>query len=207
MSHHQRFEAHFAHRPLIAILRGLKPEEAVDIGEALVSAGITILEVPLNSPEPLVSIARLVEALGERAVVGAGTVLIPDEVERVAGAGGALIVSPNTNEAVIAASRRTGLVSLPGFMTPTEAFAALAAGADGLKLFPGEMMTPEIVRAMAAVLPRNTRLILVGGVTAETPHRYAGTPLSGYGAGSSLYRPGDTAADVADKARRFVAAL
>jgi 2-dehydro-3-deoxyphosphogalactonate aldolase len=207
MTRRDRFEAHFAHCPLVAILRGLTPDVAVEIGEALIEAGITLIEVPLNSPDPLRSIARMAEAFGERAVVGAGTVLTSEDVSEVASAGGGLIVSPNTDPAVIRATRAAGLVSVPGFLTPTEAFAALTAGADALKLFPAEIANVAVVRAMGAVLPKTARLLLVGGVDLETPRLYAGTRVCGYGIGSWLYRPGDDARSVAEKARRFVAAL
>jgi len=207
MSHKDRFDAHFAACPVIAILRGVRPDEVVGIGEALVAAGITLIEVPLNSPDPLVSIERLAAALGARAVVGAGTVLTPDAVRDVVAVGGAMVVSPNVNGEVIAATRREELVSLPGCFTPTEAFAALAAGADALKLFPGEAVTPRTVKALAAVLPAATRLLLVGGVDADSIAGWMDTPVAGYGIGSSLYRPGDDAGTVSTKARTLLAAL
>ncbi|SKA18897.1 2-dehydro-3-deoxy-6-phosphogalactonate aldolase [Consotaella salsifontis] len=207
MTHHSRFETHFARRPVVAILRGIGPDEAVAVGEALVEEGITIIEVPLNSPEPLVSIERLATSLGDQAVVGAGTVLTTDQVSDVARAGGAIVVSPNTNPAVIAETRRARMVSLPGIFTPTDAFAALDAGAHALKIFPGEAATPESVKALNAVLPKGTRLLIVGGVDAASLPRWKETPIAGYGIGSSIYRPGDDAAAVRAKARAFLAAL
>ena len=206
MTHRQEFDAAFAACPVIAILRGLKPDEAVDVGEALVAAGIRVLEVPLNSPQPLDSIGRLAQALAGRAVVGAGTVYRVSDVEAVAEAGGTLIVSPNANAAVIGRTKELGLVSAPGVMTPSEAILALDAGADVLKLFPGEVITPAAIRAYAAVMPAGTRLVLVGGVSAANLRDYADTPLAGYGIGSALYKPGLSAAEVGDKARAFLKA-
>ena len=193
--------------PVVAILRGVKPEEVVAVGEALVAEGVRIVEVPLNSPEPLASIAALSQAFAGRAVIGAGTVLTVEEVERVAAAGGRLIVSPNADPAVIAATKRLGLVSSPGFQTPTEAFAAIDAGADVLKFFPGEAATPAILRALSAVIPTSIPMLLVGGVAADTIDRWTGAPIAGFGIGSSLYRPGDTAETVGAKAKAFAAAL
>lgn len=206
MSHIAAFDQAFAACPLIAILRGLKPVEAIEIGEALVDAGIQILEVPLNSPEPFESIAKLANALRGRAVVGAGTVYRRTEVDRVADAGGTLIVSPNTNTEVIAHTASLGLVSAPGILTPSEAIAARDAGATLLKIFPGELMTPAGVKALAAVLPRDTRMVLVGGVNDETFRAYRSTPLAGYGIGSSLYAAGLDAAEIGARARRMIKA-
>jgi 2-dehydro-3-deoxyphosphogalactonate aldolase len=206
MSHIAAFDKAFEACPLIAILRGLKPDEAVSIGTALVEAGITILEVPLNSPEPFDSIKRLANALQGRAIVGAGTVYRRTEVDRVADAGGALIVSPNSNVEVIAHAASLGLVSAPGMFTPTEAIAALDAGATILKIFPGELMSPTGVKALAAVLPRGTRMALVGGVNEKTFAEYNSTPLAGYGIGSSLFSPGVTAIEIGERARRFIKA-
>lgn len=200
------FDNHFATTPLIAILRGLVPEEAVAVGEALVAAGITLLEVPLNSPRPLESIALLARALGQRALVGAGTVLSEDQADAVAGSGGQIIVSPNTNPRVIAKARALGLISLPGCFTPTECFAALDAGAHALKLFPGEMVTPASARALAAVLPKATQMIVVGGVSVETLPNWVGGAVSGFGIGSALFKPGTSAAEVGRRASAFVAA-
>jgi 2-dehydro-3-deoxyphosphogalactonate aldolase len=207
VTHRSAFDAAFAACPVIAILRGLAPEEAVGVGEALVGAGIRVLEVPLNSPRPLESIRLLADALGARAVVGAGTVYRPGEVDDVAAAGGRIIVSPNANPDVISRTRELGLVSAPGVMTPTEAATALDAGADVLKLFPGEVITPAAVRAFAAILPRGTRLVLVGGVGTGNMKDYAGTPLAGFGIGSALFKPGFDAATVGEKARAFMSAF
>lgn len=200
------FNTLFTATPLIAILRGLEPAEAVAVGEALVAAGITLLEVPLNSPLPLESIAMLAKALGNRAMVGAGTVLSEAQAEAVAQAGGKIIVSPNTNAKVIAKTCALGLVSLPGCFTATECFAALDAGAHALKLFPGESVTPASARALAAVLPKTTRMILVGGVAVETLPGWVGGAISGFGIGSAIYKPGTSAAEAGRRAAAFVAA-
>ena len=192
--------------PLIAILRGLKPEEAVDIGEALISAGFRCLEVPLNSPSPLDSIARLRAALGDRALVGAGTVLTADQAARVADAGGQIVVSPNTDPAVIRATKAAGMISLPGFFTASEAFAALAAGADGLKLFPAEAAGPLVVKALKAVLPAGCDVFAVGGIEPSTMAGYRAAGAAGFGVGSSLYAPGRAADDTYTRARAFVGA-
>lgn len=206
MSHIAAFDKAFEACPLIAILRGLKPDEAISIGEALVEAGITILEVPLNSPEPFLSISKLAKALQSKAIVGAGTVYRRTEVDRVMDAGGTLIVSPNTNIEVIAHTASLGLISAPGMFTPTEAVAALDAGATVLKVFPGELMSPQGVKALSAVLPRGTRMALVGGVNEQTFAQYKSTPLAGYGIGSSLYSPGVNAVEIGERARRFIKA-
>jgi 2-dehydro-3-deoxyphosphogalactonate aldolase len=206
MPHLQEFNRAFATCPLIAILRGLHPEEAVAIGEALVAAGITILEVPLNSPEPYESIGKLASALEGRAVVGAGTVYRRTEVDRVAEVGGTLIVSPNANPEVISHAKSLGLISAPGFFTPTEAIAALDAGADVLKIFPGELMSPAGVKALNAILPNGSRMVLVGGVGEASFATYAATPLVGFGIGSSLYAPGLSADEVGRRARAMIAA-
>ena len=201
------FERAFAAMPVVAILRGLGPDEALAVGEALVEAGISIIEVPLNSPQPLESIKRLVATFGERASIGAGTVLDPGSVDAVAAVGGQIIVSPNTDAAVIRRTRDLGLVSLPGCLTPTEAFAALGAGAHAVKLFPGELVTPAVAKAMAAVLPKDTRLLVVGGVSADTIEDWHGSVVAGFGIGSSLFRPGLPAADIGEKAARLVEAV
>ncbi|MGI3900011.1 MAG: 2-dehydro-3-deoxy-6-phosphogalactonate aldolase [Janthinobacterium lividum] len=206
-----RFESHFetcfGAMPLVAILRGIQPHEAVAVGEALVAAGITILEVPLNSPEPFDSIAKLARAVGDRASVGAGTVLEPEAVDAVFEAGGQIIVSPNCDAAVIRRTRARGMVSLPGCLTPSEAFAALKAGAHAVKLFPGELVTPGVVKAMAAVLPKKTRLLVVGGVSAESLKDWRGGPVQGFGIGSSLYKPGISADEVGKRARALTDAI
>ncbi len=201
------FQRHFAACPLIAILRGLTPDDAVDIGEALIDGGIRIIEIPLNSPDPFGSIARLSAALGERASIGAGTVLDPAQVARVAQAGGGIIVSPNANPMVVGQTVAAGLVSVPGYFSPTEAFAALAAGAHALKLFPAEAAGPSVVKAQRAVLPPEVPLIVVGGVTPDLLSGYLKAGASGFGLGGGLYRPGDSADDVRRRAQTFVAAL
>lgn len=200
------FDSHFKRCPLIAILRGLTPAEAEAIGAALIEEGITLIEVPLNSPDPLTSIEKLAARFSHQAIIGAGTVLSSADVHAVHASGGQLIVSPNTNLEVITASKALGLLSAPGVFTASEAFAALHAGADVLKLFPGELMTPLAVKALSAVLPQTARMILVGGVSTETPAHYAKSPLAGLGIGSSLYKPGDQAANVRQKAKAFVEA-
>lgn len=203
-THHEQFDATFSACPLIAILRGIKPDEVEAIGEALVRAGISIIEVPLNSPDPFASIARLAKSLAGRAVIGAGTVLRRSEVDRVAECGGTLIVSPNANADVIAHTKFLGLVSAPGVLTPTEAFSALDSGADILKLFPGELMPPAGVKAMAAVLPISTRMVLVGGVSEMSFAAYSDTAIAGFGFGSSLYKPGTPSTEVAGRAQILV---
>ncbi|MAN54990.1 MAG: 2-dehydro-3-deoxy-6-phosphogalactonate aldolase [Paracoccus sp.] len=192
-------------RPLIAILRGITPTEALPVAGALIEAGVTRIEVPLNSPEPLDSIARMVTAYGSDALIGAGTVLTPGQVREVAATGARLIVSPNCDPAVIAASKAAGMDSFPGVMTPTEAFAALAAGADGLKLFPGELIGPAGLRAMRVVLPPEVPLFAVGGVSADNMADWHRAGAAGYGIGSALYKPGDSAATVAARARELIA--
>ncbi|WP_184722922.1 2-dehydro-3-deoxy-6-phosphogalactonate aldolase [Caulobacter sp.] len=192
--------------PLVAILRGLKPDEAVEVGEALVAAGFLCLEVPLNSPQPLDSIRRLRDALGDRAIVGAGTVLSPRAVQEVADAGGQIIISPNSDPAVIAATKAAGLISFPAFFTPTEAFAAIDAGADALKLFPAETAGPATLKAIKAVLPPAAPVFPVGGVEPGNLAAWRAAGANGFGLGSALYKPGHTAAQVGAAAQAFVAA-
>lgn len=201
-----QFNHAFAQCPLIAILRGLHPDQAVDIGETLVDAGFTIIEVPLNSPDPFKSISRLATALKGKAVIGAGTVYRRTEVDQVVDAGGRLIVSPHAHPDVIAHAVSEHLVAAPGVFTPTEAMTALDAGAHILKLFPGELMSPSGVKALAAVLPRATRMVLVGGVNEESFARYRSTPLAGYGLGSTLFTPNMTAHDVRARAHSLLSA-
>ncbi|MGF7148813.1 2-dehydro-3-deoxyphosphogalactonate aldolase [Sphingomonas zeicaulis] len=198
------FTTAFAACPLVAILRGVKPDEVEAIGDALVDAGFTLIEVPLNSPDPLVSIAALAKRLAGRALVGAGTVLTPAQVGEVAAAGGQLIVSPNTNAAVIEATVAAGMVSLPGCFTPTEAFAALAAGAHGLKFFPAEAMSPGVLKAQLAVLPRDVPKLVVGGIAPTNMGPWHAAGAHGYGLGSALFKPGLDAAAVGANARAFV---
>ena len=201
------FRRHFASCPLVAIIRGVTPDEAEAIGGALIEAGIRIIEVPLNSPEPLDSIGRLARAFGDDALIGAGTVLRVDDVARVADAGGRIIVSPGAEREVISATARAGLVSAPGYFTPTEAFAALDAGAHVLKLFPAEAAPPPVVKAQRAVLPRDVPLLMVGSITPDKMDAYFDAGANGFGLGGALYRPGQGAAQVAEQARAFVAAL
>ncbi|WP_410469619.1 2-dehydro-3-deoxy-6-phosphogalactonate aldolase [Brevundimonas nasdae] len=191
--------------PLIAILRGLKPDEAVEIGEAIVAAGFRCLEVPLNSPEPLDSIRRLRQALDGRALVGAGTVLSVAAARAVAEAGGQLVISPNTNVEVIAETKTLGLLSLPGFFTPSEAFAALDSGADALKLFPAEIAGPKGLKAVRAVLPAETRIYPVGGVDPDSMSAWRSAGASGFGIGSAVFKPGQSAEQVGRQAATFVA--
>ncbi|GFZ86000.1 2-dehydro-3-deoxy-6-phosphogalactonate aldolase [Elstera cyanobacteriorum] len=192
--------------PLVAILRGLRPEDAEATGAALIDAGFRAIEVPLNSPDPFTSIARLVQRFGDRAVIGAGTVLTVGDVERLAETGAKLMVSPNTDPAVIVAAKAAGLYALPGFFTATEAFAALHAGADGLKLFPAETTTPSHVKALKAVLPPEVPVFAVGGVTPETMTPWIDAGAQGFGLGSALFKPGMAPGAVGDKARAFAAA-
>lgn len=202
-----RFDAAFAACPLVAILRGLTPAEAEPVGDALVAAGFTLIEVPLNSPDPLDSIARLARRLGDRAMIGAGTVLTTADVAAVQGAGGTLIVSPNTDPHVIAAAVAAGLVALPGYFTPSEGFAALAAGAHALKLFPADGTTPAMLKAQRAVLPKEVKVLAVGGVTPDNIAQWRAAGADGFGLGSNLYRPGKPAGEVAQDAAAFVRAI
>lgn len=205
MTPHAKLNAAMRRLPLVAILRGLTPADASSIGAALDAAGFSLIEVPLNSPQPLASIATLVAQL-PNALVGAGTVLTPAQVREVHAAGGQLIVSPNFDADVVRAAVQLGMVCLPGVMTPTEAFAALAAGASGIKLFPAELVPPAGVKALRAVLSADTLVLPVGGITPEAMAPYRAAGASGFGLGSALYKPGDDAATVAAAARRYVSA-
>ena len=204
MSPHAKFSAAMARLPLVAILRGLQPIEALAVGQALVDAGWDLIEVPLNSPQPLQSIAILRKAFPQ-ALVGAGTVLTPEDVRQVQAAGGELIVSPNFNPAVVAEAVRLGMVCLPGVMTASEAFAALAAGASGLKIFPAEMITPQVLKALRAVLPAETLVLPVGGISPLNMPAFRAAGASGFGIGSALFKPGMTPAQVAESAAGFEA--
>jgi 2-dehydro-3-deoxyphosphogalactonate aldolase len=192
--------------PIAAILRGVKPEEIDAIGDALVEAGITVIEVPLNSPEPFESIGRLAARHSARALVGAGTVLEAGDVARVAQAGGKLIVAPNFDADVVRAAKAAGLAVLPGVMTPSEGFSALKAGADGLKLFPAEIIPPAVFKAWRAVFPADTLMLAVGGVGVDNIAAYRDVGASGYGIGSALYTPGRPPAEIGRLARALVAA-
>lgn len=197
---------HIAHRKLIAILRGVRPEEAVDVAAALIKAGVTMIEVPLNSPYPLTSIKNLTEAFGDTAVLGAGTVLSPDDVAAVADAGGKLIVSPDCNPAVIDKTKSLGLLSYPGVFTASEAFTALRHGADGLKLFPSFALGSSGLSALRAVLPAGTEVFAVGGVGPKNFGEWRNAGADGFGIGTAIYQPGDSPDDVAAKARALVSA-
>jgi len=202
-----RFPAFLAQCPLIAIIRGVTPEAAEATGDALYEGGIRIIEVPLNSPRPLDSIALLRARLGGRAMIGAGTVLDTQQVAAVRGAGGELIVSPATDVEVIRATTAAGMVSCPGFFTPSEAFAAIGAGAHALKLFPAEAASPAVLKAMRAVLPAEVPVIVVGGVTPESMAPWLEAGAVGFGLGSGLYRPGQSPADTRARAESYVQAL
>jgi len=191
---------------IVAILRGVKPDEIDAVGDALVEAGVTVIEVPLNSPQPFESIKRLAERHGHHALVGAGTVLEVADVARVKEAGGQLVVAPNFDADVVRAAGAAGLASLPGVMTPSEGFAALKAGADGLKLFPAEIIPPAVFKAWRAVFAPDTLLLAVGGVGVENIRSYAEAGASGYGIGSALYKPGRSATEIGKLARALVAA-
>ncbi len=193
--------------PLIAILRGVEPEEVIEVGSVLLEAGYSIIEVPLNSPAPLESIALLAERFGEDALIGAGTVVTVADVGRVADAGGRLIVAPNCDAEVIAEAKRMGLVSVPGVATPTEAIAALAAGADALKLFPAEILSSAAVKALKSVLPTHLPLIVVGGIHAGNMGEYLDAGASGFGIGSSLYTPDKPLAEIARGAEALVKSI
>ncbi len=206
MTHpHPKFAAALTGIPLVAILRGLTPPEALPVGQALVATGWTLIEVPLNSPQPLQSIETMSAAL-PTALVGAGTVLSAAQVRDVHAAGGQLVVSPNFDAEVVREALRLDMVCLPGVMTATEAFAALQLGATGLKLFPAEMITPAVVKALRAVLPAQTLLLPVGGITPDNMASYRAAGASGFGIGSALFKPGLAASEAAENAMKFIAA-
>lgn len=192
--------------PVVAILRGVKPDEVESVGDALVEAGIAVIEVPLNSPHPFDSIRRLAARHGDRALIGAGTVLDRADVARVEAAGGKLVVAPNFDTDIVRAASDAELFALPGVMTPSEGFAALKAGADGLKLFPAEILLPSVFKAWRAVFPSDCLLLAVGGVGTDNIAAFRDAGASGFGIGSALYRPGRSAADIGKAARALVAA-
>ena len=193
--------------PLVAIIRGVTPDEAQTMGEAIVEAGIRIIEVPLNSPDPLQSIETLAKRFGDEVLVGAGTVLDPADVGRVWDAGGRLIVSPNIDFDVIAATAAIDLVSCPGYFTPSEALAAIQTGATALKLFPAEAATPAVLRAQRAVLPKDVPILVVGGVKPDVMRPWIDAGATGFGLGGGLYQPGQSSQDTLEKASAYVAGL
>lgn len=207
MSPSDLLRRHLDQCPLIGIIRGVTPDEAEAIGGAIFDAGIPIIEVPLNSPDPLRSIERLARRFGDEALVGGGTVLAVEDVHKVQNAGGRLVVSPNTNMGVIAATAAAELVSCPGYFTPSEAFEALEAGATGLKLFPAEAATPAVLKAQLAVIPRNIPVIVVGGVKPDNMRPWVEAGATGFGLGGGLYTAGQSVEDTAAKARAYVAGL
>jgi 2-dehydro-3-deoxyphosphogalactonate aldolase len=206
ISSRERFAAAVAALPLVAVLRGIRPEESEGIGRALYDAGFRLIEVPLNSPEPFRSIARMRETLPGDALLGAGTVMTSGQAARLGECGGEMVFMPHSDLAVVRAAKSLGLLCVPGVLTPTEAFAALAAGADALKLFPGEMITPKVVKAIRAVLPKDTLLLPFGGITGESLRPYVEAGAGGFGLGSALYKPGLRADEVAPRARAFAEA-
>ncbi len=199
-------ETALAEMPLVAILRGIRPHEAAAAARALVSAGLRIIEVPMNSPEPVRSIEAMVRAVGEYALIGAGTVLREVDVLRVSEVGGGLIVSPDARAHVVRAARDVGLASMPGFATPSEALAMIDAGAHALKLFPAEAYSPKVLRAMKAVLPVDMPVLPVGGIDAEAMASWRAAGAAGFGLGSALYRAGDELAGLEDRALALAAA-
>ena len=207
MTPSQLLHARLDQCPLIAIIRGVTPDEAEAVGAAIFNAGIRIIEVPLNSPRPLDSIERLARCLGDEALIGAGTVLDTEQVARVRDAGGKIIVSPSTDREVIAATAAAGLVSTPGYFTPSEAFEALAAGAHGLKFFPAEAASPTVIKAQKAVLPKDVPVLVVGGITPGNMKPWTDAGANGFGLGSALYKPGQSADETGRNARAFVEAV
>jgi 2-dehydro-3-deoxyphosphogalactonate aldolase len=204
---HEDFLKRLTAVPVVAILRGVRPDEVEAVAEAIIKAGVTIIEVPLNSPDPFASIELMAKRFAGQAIVGAGTVLSVADVERCAAVGAQLIVSPNMRPDVIAATVSAGMLSAPGCLTPTEAFSALDAGAHAVKLFPGEMVTPAIVKAMRAVLPKSATVLVVGGVTVENAAAFRAAGADGFGVGGSIYKAGTTAAEAGANTAAFVAAL
>jgi 2-dehydro-3-deoxyphosphogalactonate aldolase len=204
MNPNEELQRRLSECPLVAIIRGVTPADVEAIGAAIYEAGIRIIEVPLNSPQPLDSISILAKTLGDRALIGAGTVLSVEDVGRVCDAGGRIVVSPSTDTEVIAATAAAGMVSAPGFYTPSEAFQALKAGAHALKLFPAEAASPAVVKAMRAVLPKQVPLLVVGGVRPDNMRAYIDAGANGFGLGSGVYKPGQSAAEVSQQARAYV---
>lgn len=207
MSTTELFRGYLRECPLIAIVRGVTPDEVEAIGDAVRQGGIRIIEVPLNSPDPLRSIERLASRFGEDMLVGAGTVVDPAAVGRVRDAGGRLVVAPNTNPDVISAAAAAGMVSNPGYFTPSEAFTALRAGATALKLFPAEGASPALLKAQLAVLPKDVQVLVVGGIKPDTMAPWLEAGAVGFGLGGGLYRAGQSAAETLDKARAYVAGV
>jgi 2-dehydro-3-deoxyphosphogalactonate aldolase len=193
--------------PLVAIIRGVTPDEVEAVGEAIYEAGIRIIEVPLNSPDPFESIRRLAAAIGDRALVGAGTVLKVEDVARVKEVGGQIVVSPSTDADVIAATAAAGMVSSPGYFTPSEAFLALKSGAHALKLFPAEGASPALLKAQRAVLPKDVPILVVGGVRPDNMRQWLVAGANGFGLGSGVYKPGQSPQEVGAQARAYVAGL
>jgi 2-dehydro-3-deoxyphosphogalactonate aldolase len=207
MSARELLNRYLGECPLVAIIRRVKPDEAEAIGEAIYEGGIRIIEVPLNSPDPLNSIERLAKRFGDQMLVGAGTVLDKADVARVREAGGRIIVSPDTNLEVISATAAAGLVASPGYFTPSEAFSAIRAGATALKLFPAEGASPSVLKGQLAVLPKDIPVLAVGGISPDNMRPWLDAGASGFGLGSGLYKPGQTAPDTLEKARAYVAGL
>lgn len=199
-------EAAIRRCPLIAILRGVGPEEVEAVAEALIAAGFSMIEVPMNSPDPLESIARLVRRFGSDVLVGAGTVLSRSDVAQVRDTGARLVISPNVDRSVIAATAEANMISLPGYFTPSEAFAALDAGATGLKLFPAEAASPAVLKAQRAVLPKSIPVFVVGGMTPDAIPAWSGV-CEGFGLGSALYKPGMRSQEVGSRAQAFIRSL
>lgn len=207
MTLHEDFRARLSAMPVIAILRGVTPAAVEGIGEAIIAAGVTMMEVPLNSPDPFTSISLMAKSFAGRAIIGAGTVLCVSDVQRCKDAGAQIIVSPNMRGDVIAASVAGGMLSAPGCLTPTEAFAALDAGAHAIKMFPGEMVSPSAVKAMRAVLPRDATMLVVGGVTVDNATAFRAAGADGFGVGGAIYRAGTSAEEAGHNAAAFAAAL
>jgi 2-dehydro-3-deoxyphosphogalactonate aldolase len=203
----QLLHRYLDHCPLIAIIRGVTPDEAEAIGEAIYEGGIRIIEVPLNSPEPLKSIERLAAKFGDRMLVGGGTVFTPASVEDIQAVGGRLIISPHTNPSVIRATAQAGLVSCPGYFTPTEAFAALDAGATALKLFPAEGASTAVLKAQMAVIPKDVPMIVVGGIKPDNMKPWIDAGAAGFGLGGGLYKPGQSPPETLGHARAYVAGV